>query len=114
MTSGRTVLVPRRGAVRIASSHVRSMGWEPAPLRLRPVRLLVSWVTAAAAVALAAAVVPGFGLAQSGAAFAVAAAIALLNALVPLVLAALRLPFMLVAGFLLCSGGRRPAAAARQ
>src|SRR5215212_5214089 len=77
------------------------MSWEPAKLRLRPLRLLVSWATAAAAVAVAAAIVPGFALEQSGAAFAVAAAIALLNAVVPPVLAALRLPFMLVAGFLL-------------
>src|SRR5215217_4643972 len=76
------------------------MSWEPAKLRLRPLRLLVSWATAAAAVAVAAAIVPGFALEQSGAAFAVAAAIALLNAVVPPVLAALRLPFMLVAGFL--------------
>src|SRR5215217_346952 len=77
------------------------MSWEPAKVEIRPLRLLVSWVTAAAAVALAAAILPGFALEQSGAAFAVAAAIALLNAVVPPVLAALRLPFMLVAGFLL-------------
>src|SRR5215218_11312485 len=77
------------------------MSWEPAKLRLRPGRLLLSWATAAAAVALAAAIVPGFGLEQSGAAFVVAAAIALLNAVLPPVLAALRLPFMLVTGFLL-------------
>ena len=77
------------------------MSWEPAALRLRPARIVVAWATSAAAVALAAAIVPGFGLEQSGAAFAVAAAIALLNALVPPMLAALRLPFMLVAGFLL-------------
>src|SRR5215204_6263623 len=77
------------------------MGWEPAKVHVRPLRLLVSWATAAAAAALAAAILPGFALEQTGAAFAVAAAIALLNALVPPVLAALRLPFMLVAGFLL-------------
>src|SRR5215210_842951 len=77
------------------------MSWEPARLRLRPARLLLSWATAAAAVALAAAIVPGFGLEQTGAAFVVAAAIALLNAVVPPALAALRLPFMLAAGFLL-------------
>jgi len=77
------------------------MSWEPAKVEIRPLRLLVSWVTAAAAVALAAAILPGFALEQSGAAFAVAAAIALLNAVVPPLLAALRLPFMLVAGFLL-------------
>ena len=81
--------------------RLSSMSWEPAKLRLRPVRVVIAWVTAAAAVALAAGIVPGFELEQSGAAFAVAAAIALLNALVPPVLAALRLPFMLAAGFLL-------------
>ena len=78
-----------------------SIGWEPAKVEIRPLRLLISWVTAAAAVALAATILPGFALEQSGAAFAVAAAIALLNAVVPPLLAALRLPFMLVAGFLL-------------
>jgi len=77
------------------------MSWEPAKVRIRPLRLVVSWVTAAAAVALAAAILPGFALEQSSAAFAVAAAVALLNAVVPPLLAALRLPFMLVAGFLL-------------
>ena len=77
------------------------MSWEPAKLRLRPGRLLLSWATAAAAIYLAAAIVPGFGLEQSGAAFVVAAAIALLNAVVPPALAALRLPFMLLTGFLL-------------
>ena len=50
---------------------------------------------------MAAAIVPGFGLEQTGAAFVVAAAIALLNAVVPPALAALRLPFTLLTGFLL-------------
>ena len=77
------------------------MSWEPAKLRIRPGRLLLSWATAAAAIYLAAAIVPGFGLDQSGAAFVVAAAIGLLNAVVPPALAALRLPFMLLTGFLL-------------
>lgn len=77
------------------------MSWEPAKLRLRPSRLVLSWATSAAAVAVAAAILPGFGLEQTGAAFVVAAAIALLNAVVPPALAALRLPFMLLTGFLL-------------
>src|SRR6185436_19141429 len=59
------------------------------------------WIVSAAAVAAAAWIVPGFGLEQTGAAFVVAAAIAVLNAVLPPLLAALRLPFMLVAGFLL-------------
>jgi uncharacterized membrane protein YvlD (DUF360 family) len=80
---------------------VSPISWEPAKVEIRPLRLLISWVTAGAAVALAAAILPGFALEQSGAAIVVAAAIALLNAVVPPLLAALRLPFMLVAGFLL-------------
>jgi uncharacterized membrane protein YvlD (DUF360 family) len=58
-------------------------------------------VVAAAAVALAAWLVPGVALEQTGAAFVVAAVIAALNAVVPPLLAALRLPLMLLAGFLL-------------
>jgi uncharacterized membrane protein YvlD (DUF360 family) len=75
--------------------------WQPATPRLRPVRLLLSWVVAAASVWVAAWLVPGVALEQSGSAFAVAALIAVLNALLPPVLAALRLPFTLIAGFLL-------------
>jgi uncharacterized membrane protein YvlD (DUF360 family) len=75
--------------------------WQPATPRIGVVRLLVSWVVAAASIAVAAWLVPGVVLEQTGAAFAVAAVIVLLNGILPPVLAALRLPFMLVAGFLL-------------
>ena len=55
----------------------------------------------AIAVWVAAWLVPGVALGGMGAAFAVAGLIAILNAIVPPLLAALRLPFMLVAGFFL-------------
>ena len=55
----------------------------------------------AIAVWVAAALVPGVALGGVGAAFLVAGLIGILNAFVPPVLAALRLPFMLVVGFLL-------------
>src|SRR3954470_22170598 len=84
-----------------AAPYGEQVGWQPATPRLRPLRLLVSWIVAAASIWVAAAVVPGVGLEQTGAAFVVAALIAVLNALLPPVLAALRLPFMLIAGFLL-------------
>ncbi len=84
-----------------SASYGEKLSWEPATPRLRVLPLLVSWVIAAASVAVAAWIGPGVDLEQTGAAFAVAAAIALLNAVLPPVLAALRLPFMLVAGFLL-------------
>ena len=84
-----------------AAPYGEQVGWQPATPRLRPLRLLISWIVAAASIWVAAALVPGVGLEQTGAAFVVAALIAVLNALLPPVLAALRLPFMLVAGFLL-------------
>jgi uncharacterized membrane protein YvlD (DUF360 family) len=83
-----------------ATPYGEQVRWEPATPRLRPLRTLVSWVVAAAAVWVAAAIVPGVALDSTGAAFVVAAFLALLNAVLPPVLAALRLPFMLLAGFL--------------
>jgi uncharacterized membrane protein YvlD (DUF360 family) len=83
-----------------ATPYGEQVRWKPATPRLGIVRTLVSWVVAAASVWVAAAIVPGVALEQTGAAFLVAAVLALLNAVVPPVLAALRLPFMLLAGFL--------------
>ena len=84
-----------------ATAYGEQVRWEPAQLRLRPLRTLLAWIVAAAAVWVAAAIVPGVALEQTGAAFAVAAVLAVLNALLPPILASLRLPFTLVAGFLL-------------
>jgi uncharacterized membrane protein YvlD (DUF360 family) len=75
--------------------------WNPATPRLRPTRLILGWVVAAAAVWVASWVLPGVDLEREGAAFIVAALIGVLNAVVPPVLAALRLPFMLLLGFVL-------------
>jgi uncharacterized membrane protein YvlD (DUF360 family) len=75
--------------------------WHPERPRLRPLRLILGWIVAAAAVWIAAAILPGVALDNTGAAFLAAAAIALVNALLPPLLAALRLPYMLATGFLL-------------
>ena len=75
--------------------------WQPAKPRFRPVRLVLGWIVAAAAVWVTAAILPGFGLDATGAAFLGAAVIAVINALLPPLLAALRLPYMLATGFLL-------------
>jgi uncharacterized membrane protein YvlD (DUF360 family) len=75
--------------------------WEPAVPRPRLLRTLVAWVVAAAALWITAHLLAGVALEQTGAAFAVAALVALLNALLPPVLASLRLPFTLLAGFVL-------------
>src|SRR4051794_11957153 len=75
--------------------------WEPAKPRLRPTRLVVTWLIAGISVWVAAALLPGVALEQAGSAFLVAFVIGVLNTALPPLPAALRLPFMLVAGFLL-------------
>ncbi len=75
--------------------------WQPTRPRLRPLRLIVSWALSAVAVYVASDLVPGFEIDQTGGAFLVAAVVAIVNAVLPPVVAALRLPFTLVLGFLL-------------
>ncbi len=77
------------------------MSWQPSSPKLRPLRLTLAWAVSAAAVWVTAWMLPGFSLGHSGAAVTAALAIALLNAVLPPVLAALRLPYMLITGFLL-------------
>jgi uncharacterized membrane protein YvlD (DUF360 family) len=78
--------------------------WEPETPRLRPSRLLLSWAVAAASVWAGAAVVPGVTVQWPGGAVLAAAAIGVLNAILPPLIAALRLPYMLAAGFVLVLG----------
>jgi uncharacterized membrane protein YvlD (DUF360 family) len=82
-------------------AFVSAQRWQPAKPRLRPLRLLVSWAVAAASLYVAAALVPGVALEHRGGAFLVAAAIAVINAVLPPIVAALRLPWTLALGFLL-------------
>ena len=77
----------------------RSLG--AADPRLRLVRTLVAWVGRRGAVWVAAAILPGVTLGPAGAAFVVAGLIAVINAVLPPVIAALRLPFTVAIGFLL-------------
>ena len=77
------------------------MSWQPSSPKLRPLRLTLAWLVSAVAVWVTAGLLPGFSLGASSAALSTALAIALLNAILPPVLAALRLPYMLIAGFLL-------------
>ena len=83
------------------TGHGEAVAWEPTKPRLRPLRLLVSWAIAAATLYVAAIIVPGVTLEKPGSAFAVAAVVAILNAIVPPIVAALRLPFMLALGFII-------------
>jgi uncharacterized membrane protein YvlD (DUF360 family) len=77
------------------------VSWQPSSPKLRPLRLTLAWLVSAVAVWVTAGLLPGFSLGASSAALSTALAIALLNAILPPVLAALRLPYMLIAGFLL-------------
>ncbi|HEX4734072.1 MAG TPA: phage holin family protein [Thermoleophilaceae bacterium] len=74
--------------------------WQPAKPKLRPLRLVVAWIVGAAAVGIAAWLVEGVALSDPAGAFIAAFLIAVLNALIPPVIAALRMPLALLSGFI--------------
>ncbi len=82
-------------------AYGQSMTWEPERPRWRAFPLLVTWLSLGVAVMAAAGILPGVSIDDFWGAMLVAAIIALLNAVIPPVLAALRLPFTLVLGFVL-------------
>jgi uncharacterized membrane protein YvlD (DUF360 family) len=75
--------------------------WHPARPRYRPVRLLVAWIVAAISLMIAAGIVPGVHIEGFLGALVASALIAILNAVLPPLIAALRLPFMLLLGLVL-------------
>ncbi len=75
--------------------------WHPERPRIRPARLVLSWIISALALVVAAAIVPGAHVEGFWGALLVAAVVALLNAFLPPLIAALRLPFTLALGFVL-------------
>ena len=75
--------------------------WRPERPRLRVVRLLAAWLANALALLVAAAIVPGADVNGFAGAVLVAAIVAVLNAILPPLVAALRLPFTVAIGFLL-------------
>ena len=83
----------------LASQHGEAVRWSPQPPRFRLVRVLVSWLVATVAVIIAAEIVPGMSVGTFRDALAAAAVIATLNAIIPPIIAALRLPFTLAIGF---------------
>jgi uncharacterized membrane protein YvlD (DUF360 family) len=84
-----------------AEAYAADASWQPAKPRFRPLHLALAWVIAAVSVWVAAALVDGVRLPRIGAAFVVAAAIGVINAFAPPLVAALRLPFTAVLGFVL-------------
>ncbi len=82
-------------------AHGEAHTWQPELIRIKPLQLVVSWLLAAAALGLTAAILPGVHITNAGGALLVALVVAALNAVLPPVFAALRLPLTLVFGFLL-------------
>ena len=81
-------------------SYGHSTAWQPERPRLRLFPLLVSWFATGLALMVAAAILPGVDIGSFWGALLVAAVVAALNAVIPPVLAALKLPLTLVLGFL--------------
>ena len=75
--------------------------WRPARPRLSIVKLLVTWLIATLSLLVGCAIVPGAHVNGFGAALGAAVVIGILNALLPPIVAALRLPLTLLFGFLL-------------
>ncbi len=83
----------------MSGGYGQSPGWAPARPRIGLPHLLVAWLITSAAVLIAAAIVPGVELSEPGAALLVAAAIGIVNGIVPPLVAALRLPLTVALGF---------------
>src|SRR5580765_7892277 len=75
--------------------------WSPGRPQIRPLRVLLAWIVSAAALLVAATIVPDASVESFGGALVAALVIAILNAVLPPIVAALRLPFMALLGFLL-------------
>src|SRR4051812_10980960 len=91
----------RRSGCPMPTDARAPVGWRPRRPRLRPLRLLAAWVSSAVALLLAAALLPGVHVNGFAGALLVVAIVAVCNAVLPPLVAALRLPFTVLSGFLL-------------
>ncbi|HET6870642.1 MAG TPA: phage holin family protein [Solirubrobacteraceae bacterium] len=82
-------------------SYGEGLTWAPEVPRFRLLHVLLSWLVTAVSVLIAAAIVPGVHVGNFRDALAAAVAIAALNAVLPPIVAALRLPFTLALGFVI-------------
>jgi uncharacterized membrane protein YvlD (DUF360 family) len=98
--SGRAV-PPGAAAARGSAPYGERPAWRAERPRLRPLRLGVSWLLSALTLLAAAAVMPGVEIRGFGGALLAAALIAVLNALLPPVIAALRVPYTVALTFVL-------------
>src|SRR3954454_285055 len=84
----------------MSQNYGEAVKWEPVGPKFSLVRVLVSWAILTGAVYVAAGLTPGVALERPGAGALVALSLAFLNAVIPPILAALRLPFMVAVGFI--------------
>jgi uncharacterized membrane protein YvlD (DUF360 family) len=82
-------------------TYGQSTAWKPERVKLRVFPLITSWLATGVALMVAAGLLPGVEIESFWGALVVAAIVAALNAVIPPVIAALRLPLTLVLGFLL-------------
>jgi uncharacterized membrane protein YvlD (DUF360 family) len=85
----------------VSHSYGARPAWTPERPRFKPGELVLSWLLAAASLVVATKLVPGASDSTFQAALVVAALLALLNAILPPLVAALRLPFTALLGFFL-------------
>ena len=82
-----------------SDSYGQELTWSPQRPRYNVLHVLISWLVAGVSVFVAAAIVPHVSVGSFTDALAAAVLIAALNAVLPPVVAALRLPFTLALGF---------------
>jgi len=85
----------------VSATYGEAPGWTPEKPRFRAWQLVVTWLLGAVSLLVATKLVPGASDSTFSAALVVAVLIAVLNALLPPLIAALRLPFTALLGFFL-------------
>jgi uncharacterized membrane protein YvlD (DUF360 family) len=85
----------------VSTGYGEAPGWTPEKPRFRPGQVALGWLLGAVSLLVATQLVPGASTSTLRAAIAVAAMIAVLNAILPPLVAALRLPFTALLGFFL-------------
>src|SRR3954468_3108347 len=83
-----------------ADDYGQRPGWGVGRPRFHVFRLLLAWLSSAAALIVAAWIVPGASVTNFAGALVVALVLAALNAVLPPIVAAIRFPFMVLVGFL--------------
>jgi len=85
----------------VSVAHGEAPGWKPERPRFRLGQLVLGWLFGAVALLVATELVPGASDSTFRTALVAAALVALLNAVLPPLVAALRLPFTALLGFFL-------------